>query len=66
MTKDTDMEQQIGKSVSSGTKQKTNFSQLAQRIGQKINDLFKPEEVEVTIEGTGYYKTYKVSKPANR
>ena len=60
------MNQATIKEGTTQVKVKGQLNSFAHLVSQKINDLFKPEEVEVTIEGTGYNRTYTVTKPTNR
>lgn len=51
------------KSATIPTEPKQEHENFIHTLSKKISSLFKPEEVEVTIEGSGYNRTYTVTKP---
>ncbi len=53
-------EQNIKESNIASDKPKSRGDLIFEQLSRKLHDLFKPEEVEVTFEGTGSNKTYKI------
>jgi hypothetical protein len=43
---------------------KPGITRLISRLRENISKLFKPEEVEIEMEGTGYNRHYRILKPA--